>query len=441
VPTTTESGPVRTRPRCHVRNWTRRRNSRARWTSCRGLDTAETRSTGTTALTYTLTATGQPAAVTGATTSSTEYLTQDATGSTLNTTNSTGGITGLACTVRYDPFGTTTTDNSNTRQPDLPNGQHHQRRPIPRVTPRHHNRHLPVRQPHLRPRQGRLHHARQLSRRPCHRRPGRANRPAHGAHPVPGSGGDFYGGSAYDDYYGVGCEHRCTNSDAIETSKLRYQAHQTEAATKWAPAARALRLLGQQKKQDSYQYWDMVDRNCVALADYGITQFPPEGVCEAYQRALTIQIALHPQSTIDSLKSAAAGLLQASLEAAVFVLPEAAGADSVTAEVGADAVNAVGRAYPRVLDPRSGEPIVFPGSGLSQVPLEDRVPWGASERGAYIKEWYDRGYSTPAGGWGEYDIHHIVPREYGGTNDFGNLVPVLRDVHQNEFNPWWRGYR
>lgn len=39
MPTTTESGPVRTRPRCHVRNWTRRRSSHARWTSCRGLDT------------------------------------------------------------------------------------------------------------------------------------------------------------------------------------------------------------------------------------------------------------------------------------------------------------------------------------------------------------------------------------------------------------------
>lgn len=31
---------------------------------------------------------------------------------------------------------------------------------------------------------------------------------------------------------------------------------------------------------------------------------------------------------------------------------------------------------------------------------------------------------TKRGGWAEYDIHHIKPREYGGTNDFWNLVPV-----------------
>jgi 5-methylcytosine-specific restriction endonuclease McrA len=41
---------------------------------------------------------------------------------------------------------------------------------------------------------------------------------------------------------------------------------------------------------------------------------------------------------------------------------------------------------------------------------------------------------------GPHDIHHIIPREYGGTNDFNNLVPVLRTVHQQEFNPWWMNY-
>jgi len=110
------------------------------------------------------------------------------------------------------------------------------------------------------------------------------------------------------------------------------------------------------------------------------------------------------------------------------------------AEDGAAALNRAGREYPRVLDPRSGEPISYPGGGLSKVPVEDRVPWGAQQRAAYIKEWYDRGYSTPERGWGDYDIHHIMPREYGGTNDFENLVPVPRDVHQNEFNTWWRHY-
>ncbi|WP_390624072.1 HNH endonuclease signature motif containing protein [Fodinicola feengrottensis] len=57
-----------------------------------------------------------------------------------------------------------------------------------------------------------------------------------------------------------------------------------------------------------------------------------------------------------------------------------------------------------------------------------------------MKEWYNQGYATPEGGWSRYDIHHIIPREYGGTNDFNNLVPVLRTVHQQEFNPWRMNY-
>jgi RHS repeat-associated protein len=110
------------------------------------------------------------------------------------------------------------------------------------------------------------------------------------------------------------------------------------------------------------------------------------------------------------------------------------------AEEEAALVNGAGRAYPRVLDPRTSEPIPAPGSGLAKVPVGDRAPWGAQERGAFIKEWYDRGYSTPEGGWAKYDIHHITPREYGGTNDFNNLAPVLRGTHQQEFNAWWRDY-
>jgi RHS repeat-associated protein len=116
------------------------------------------------------------------------------------------------------------------------------------------------------------------------------------------------------------------------------------------------------------------------------------------------------------------------------------GGERVAVEEEAAIVNGAGRAYPRVLDPRTGEPIRAPESGLIKVPVADRAAWGAQERAAFIKEWYKRGYSTPEGGWPKYDIHHITPREYGGTNDFNNLVPVLRGTHQQEFNAWWRDY-
>lgn len=96
--------------------------------------------------------------------------------------------------------------------------------------------------------------------------------------------------------------------------------------------------------------------------------------------------------------------------------------------------------YPEVIDSRTGNRISKPPDGLKIVPEEQRVPWGAQERNQFIKEWYDQGYSMPEGGWAEYDIHHIVPREYGGSNDFWNLVPVRRNIHQQQLNPWWNRY-
>ncbi|PTV52288.1 RHS repeat-associated core domain-containing protein, partial [Pseudomonas putida] len=98
------------------------------------------------------------------------------------------------------------------------------------------------------------------------------------------------------------------------------------------------------------------------------------------------------------------------------------------------------RLYPKITDPRTGRSIPFPTQIDGKVPLSHRVPWGASERGAFIKGWYDRGYATPRGGWGEYDIHHIKPREYGGDNKFWNLVPVQRKTHQEMYNKFWQEY-
>ena len=106
-----------------------------------------------------------------------------------------------------------------------------------------------------------------------------------------------------------------------------------------------------------------------------------------------------------------------------------------------DAVNPKGDSYPSVIDPRTGENIPLPSDDLVKVPSNQQVIWDSTQRGLYIKEWYDNGFATPAGGWENYDIHHIVPREYGGGNDFWNLVPVERTIHQQQFNPWWTAYR
>jgi hypothetical protein len=135
--------------------------------------------------------------------------------------------------------------------------------------------------------------------------------------------------------------------------------------------------------------------------------------------------------------------------AAPAMLAKARGGGASTLRSGASAaapkssgspVNKAGKPYPNVTDPRTGKPMTFPEGPLERVPASQRVEWTNQDRGRFIKEWYDRGYQTPQGGWSEYDIHHIRPREFGGTNDFDNLVPVLRDVHNTEVTPWWNGF-
>jgi hypothetical protein len=118
-------------------------------------------------------------------------------------------------------------------------------------------------------------------------------------------------------------------------------------------------------------------------------------------------------------------------------------------------VNKKGVEYPNVTDLKTGKPIEAPPDDLQVIPTEERVPWYMNKYEAdryrkspdeilckedFIQEWYKRGFSDPSKDWKEYDIHHIVPREYGGQNTFENLTPVLRSVHQSQFNKWWLDY-
>jgi len=107
-------------------------------------------------------------------------------------------------------------------------------------------------------------------------------------------------------------------------------------------------------------------------------------------------------------------------------------------------VNSKGHPYPTVLDPRTGAPIHFPSGPLARVDQEDRVLWTTSKRDAFTLQWEQRGYPVPEGGWDAHHIHHILPREFGGTNDFWNLVPLTPEQHNGSapegFTAWWNAY-
>ena len=96
--------------------------------------------------------------------------------------------------------------------------------------------------------------------------------------------------------------------------------------------------------------------------------------------------------------------------------------------------------YPKIIDPRTGRQIKFPTNNLYKIDKSQRVTWDSQDRYKFIKEWNDRGYQTPRGGWNNYDIHHIQPIEFGGSNQFQNLVPVERKTHQKLFNEFWREF-
>ncbi len=115
-------------------------------------------------------------------------------------------------------------------------------------------------------------------------------------------------------------------------------------------------------------------------------------------------------------------------------------------------MNRRGIYYPSIPDPRTGRPVPFPTGEVQRVPFWQRVRFGRPERNAFIAEWRRRGYPEPAHGWSNYDIHHIRPQEFGGSNDFWNLVPVLRQNRNvfdsgrhvrsphAAFSKFWRGY-
>jgi hypothetical protein len=73
-------------------------------------------------------------------------------------------------------------------------------------------------------------------------------------------------------------------------------------------------------------------------------------------------------------------------------------------------------------------------------PPGPRAQWGKPQREAYIAEWGQRGYPEPAQGWRAYDLALNRPREFGGTNVFDNVVPIIRRQHWAELNSWWKAF-
>ncbi|MEW9700932.1 HNH endonuclease signature motif containing protein [Paenibacillus sp. SI8] len=100
--------------------------------------------------------------------------------------------------------------------------------------------------------------------------------------------------------------------------------------------------------------------------------------------------------------------------------------------------NGKGLSYPVYTDSLQGKVMSKP-QYSNYLPVGNKVSWTSTDRQNYIN-WYTQWYGTPSGGWTQYDIHHILPRQFGGTNDYSNLMPLPKWYHQQTVTPWWSNY-
>ncbi|KAA6447010.1 HNH endonuclease [Bacillus swezeyi] len=112
-----------------------------------------------------------------------------------------------------------------------------------------------------------------------------------------------------------------------------------------------------------------------------------------------------------------------------------------TSEAGPQLANKIADFYPTIYNEHSKKYMPIPTkANMKTVPEDKRTPWDSSkDRYAYIKK-YINTYGNPKWDWHDFDIHHVIPREYGGNNAFNNLYPLPRELHQQVVNSWWFRY-
>ena len=96
--------------------------------------------------------------------------------------------------------------------------------------------------------------------------------------------------------------------------------------------------------------------------------------------------------------------------------------------------------YPIIFNEHSRQYMPHPHrTDLQWIPESQRVPWNSTLRGYYIRDYIDT-YGDPRWDWAQLDVHHVVQRQYGGTNNFDNLYPLPRELHQQVVERWWDHY-
>ncbi len=97
-------------------------------------------------------------------------------------------------------------------------------------------------------------------------------------------------------------------------------------------------------------------------------------------------------------------------------------------------VNKKCEAYPIAFEPYSKKKVKVPSTTWKIDQNERDVQF----RKKYISS-FKKKYPNAKINWKEYEIHHMRPLKYGGTNALSNGIALKKNVHA-KFNAWWSNY-
>jgi len=99
--------------------------------------------------------------------------------------------------------------------------------------------------------------------------------------------------------------------------------------------------------------------------------------------------------------------------------------------------------YPKIYNAHSEQYLPMPNkANLAIVPIEKRVDRNALPYRSNYIIYYKKIFGDPKWNWADYDVHHVVPLEYGGNHNMSNLFALKRSIHQNVVHGggWWKNY-
>ncbi len=90
--------------------------------------------------------------------------------------------------------------------------------------------------------------------------------------------------------------------------------------------------------------------------------------------------------------------------------------------------------YPNYTEPYTGKTVTVPPTGY-RIYNNKR---NSSFRKNYIS-WFEKKYPKANINWKNYEIHHMRPLKYGGSNNISNGIALTKAQH-NKYTTWWLSY-